>query len=115
MIKRFLTLAFGASLLMSNALQAQNTVSWLRYPAISPDGSQIAFTYKGDLYLVPTSGGKATQLTFHEAHDFKPVWSRDGQHISFASDRYCFLNVPKHKLCKVYPKQIPGQMQLHLN
>ena len=88
MIKRILTLAFGASLLMSSGVQAQNSANWLRYPAISPDGSQIAFTYKGDLYLVPSSGGKATQLTFHEAHDFKPVWSRDGQHISFASDRY---------------------------
>lgn len=88
MLKRILTLAFGASLLMGSGVQAQNSASWLRYPAISPDGSQLAFTYKGDLYLVPTSGGKATQLTFHEAHDFKPVWSRDGQHISFASDRY---------------------------
>jgi Tol biopolymer transport system component len=77
MKKRFLTLAFGASLFLGSAVQAQNSPNWLRYPAISPDGSQIAFTYKGDLYLVPTVGGEATQLTFHEAHDFKPVWSRD--------------------------------------
>ncbi|MCH7409399.1 S41 family peptidase [Belliella sp. DSM 111904] len=69
-------------------LSAQDAPNWLRYPSISPDGKQIAFTYKGDLYTIPSSGGKATQLTFHEAHDFMPVWSKDGQQIAFASDRY---------------------------
>jgi Tol biopolymer transport system component/C-terminal processing protease CtpA/Prc len=61
---------------------------WLRYPAISPDGSKIAFTYKGDIYVVPSSGGTATPVTFHEAQDFMPVWSRDGKSIAFASSRY---------------------------
>ncbi len=68
----------------SNAEKA----SWIRYPSISPDGTKIAFTYKGDIYTVPTSGGRATQLTFHEAHDYMPVWSKDGSQIAFASDRY---------------------------
>ncbi|MCH6232966.1 S41 family peptidase [Cognataquiflexum rubidum] len=67
---------------------SQESPKWLRYPSISPDGSQIVFTYKGDLYSIPASGGKATQLTFHEAHDFMPVWSKDGSKIAFASDRY---------------------------
>jgi tricorn protease len=67
---------------------AQTTPKWMRYPAISPDGSQIAFTFKGDLYLVSSSGGNAKQITFHEAHDYKPVWSKDGNQIAFASDRY---------------------------
>ncbi|MCC5936375.1 MAG: PD40 domain-containing protein, partial [Lunatimonas sp.] len=67
---------------------AENAPNWLRYPAISPDGSQIVFTYKGDLYKVASNGGRATQLTFHEAHDFMPVWSKDGKKIAFASDRY---------------------------
>ena len=46
------------------------------------------FTYKGDLYRVPADGGTATPLTVHQAHDFMPVWSRDGKQIAFASDRY---------------------------
>ncbi len=66
----------------------QSAPQWMRYPAISPDGSQIAFTYKGDLFLVPSQGGDARQITFHEAHDYKAVWSRDGKQIAFSSDRY---------------------------
>lgn len=69
-------------------LQAQDNPNWLRHISISPDGSQIAFTYKGDLYKVSSSGGDATQLTFHTAHDYAATWSKDGSKIAFASDRY---------------------------
>jgi tricorn protease len=27
-------------------------------------------------------------LTFHKAHDYEPVWSKDGSKICFASNRY---------------------------
>ena len=67
---------------------SQDAPNWLRHSAISPDGSQIVFTYKGDLYKVPTAGGDATQLTYHDAHDYKAIWSKDGSKIAFASDRY---------------------------
>ncbi len=39
------------------------TPLWLRDVQISPDGSTIAFTYKGDIYTVPSRGGSATRLT----------------------------------------------------
>jgi len=67
---------------------AQNNPLWMRYPAISPDGQSIVFSYKGDLYKVAASGGNAVALTMHEAHDYYPVWSHDGKSIAFASDRY---------------------------
>ena len=73
---------------ISGLAAAQTAPSWMRYPAISPDGKTIVFTYKGDLYKVPASGGNAVQLTQHEGHDFMPVWSPDGESISFGSDRY---------------------------
>ncbi|WP_192820394.1 S41 family peptidase [Rufibacter sp. LB8] len=79
----------GALLAISaGGASAQNSPTWLRYPSISPDGQTIVFTYKGDLYRVPANGGNAIPLTAHEAHDFMPVWSKDGKSIVFASDRY---------------------------
>lgn len=66
----------------------QSNPLWLRYTAISPDGSTILFTYKGDIYSVPSSGGMATPLTISESYDYSPVWSSDGTSIAFASDRY---------------------------
>lgn len=56
-------------------------------PALSPDGETLAFTYMGDLWTCPVSGGDATRLTVHEAYEHAPVWSPDGSKIAFASDR----------------------------
>ncbi len=61
---------------------------WMRYPSISPDGKTIVFSYKGDLYTVPSQGGEAKILTMHEAYDFRPVWSPDSKTIAFASNRF---------------------------
>ncbi|MDE5807305.1 MAG: PDZ domain-containing protein [Muribaculaceae bacterium] len=60
---------------------------WVRDVKISPDGSKIAFTYKGDIYTVPSAGGTATRLTSDPSYESAPVWSPDGNKIAFASDR----------------------------
>jgi tricorn protease len=64
-----------------------------RHPAPSPDGSQIAFSWQGDLWLVPVAGGEARRLTAHPATERYPVWSRDGSMLAFASDRHGSLDV----------------------
>ncbi|MAD98662.1 MAG: peptidase S41 [Flavobacteriaceae bacterium] len=74
--------------LVTLGINGQENPKWMRYSAISPDGTQIAFTYKGDLYKVSSSGGDAVQLTYHTAHDYMPVWNKKGDKIAFASNRY---------------------------
>jgi Tol biopolymer transport system component/C-terminal processing protease CtpA/Prc len=93
---RLLTAALLASappLVAQAPSTAPEGASWMRYPAISPDGRTLVFTYKGDLYTVPTTGGAAVPLTSHAANDVMPVWSRDGKRIAFASDRHGNLDV----------------------
>ena len=60
----------GASSLSATA----TTPLWMRDANISPDGKEIVFTYKGDIYKVSANGGNAVQLT--------------GRQIAFASDRH---------------------------
>lgn len=66
---------------------AQQSPLWLRFSAISPDGKEIAFSYKGDLFTVPVTGGVANQLTSNEAYEAYPVWSPDSKKIAFVSTR----------------------------
>lgn len=80
------TLALTA-LLSALCASATEAPLWLRNTAISPDGKTIAFTYKGDIFTVPTNGGTATQITSDEAYDTTPLWSPDGTRIAFSSNR----------------------------
>ena len=90
MKKIFLSAALLAASLASFA---QQNPLWMRYPAISPDGSTIVFAYKGDIYSVPSQGGEARQLTTNAAFDSYPIWSPDGKKIAFASNREGSMDV----------------------
>lgn len=78
---------------MGRSLQAQEAPLWLRHVALSPDGKEIAFAYKGDLFTVPVTGGRALQITTNAAFDSQPVWSPDSQILAFASDRFGSMDV----------------------
>lgn len=88
----------GAALALSTALSALAAPSaplgpvanplWLRQSSMSPDGKQIAFTFQGNLYLVPTTGGTARLLVANGNHVTAPVWSPDGKLLAYAADVY---------------------------
>lgn len=60
----------------------------LRQPAINNNGSLVAFSFQGDIWTVPSAGGKATRLTIHEAYETNPVFSPDGKQIAFNGARF---------------------------
>lgn len=74
-------MALGAA-----AAVSAETPRWLRNTSISPDGKTIAFTYKGDIFTVPSQGGTASRLTSGSYASY-PVWSPDSRTIVFSSNR----------------------------
>lgn len=55
-----------------------------QYPALSPDGSLIAYTWDGgnlhnrDIYIQQTDGSRQVRVTSYPGADRQPVWSPDG-------------------------------------
>ena len=58
-----------------------NEARLLRFPAIW--GEKIVFSYAGDLYSVPSSGGTAHQLTSDIGYEMFARFSPDGKQIAF--------------------------------
>ena len=55
-------------------------------PAISPDGTRIAFAALNDIYVMPV-GGKPVNITHDAAFDTDPAWSPDGMRLAYSSDK----------------------------
>ncbi|MGV3761238.1 S41 family peptidase [Parapedobacter sp.] len=78
MKKTCLLLALLCSILVT---AAQEEVRLLRFPAVH--GSQVVFTYAGDLYTASTQGGMARRITSHPGYELFARFSHDGKHIAF--------------------------------
>jgi tricorn protease len=75
------------------ALAQPGQVALPRFPSVSPDGSELIFSWRGDLWRASTEGGEAIRLTRHDLDDLHSSWSDDGERIVFASMRDGYLNL----------------------
>ncbi len=64
-----------------------------QHPAVSPDGSFIVYSDRGDLWAVPRSGGTASRLTSHPATEKRAAFSPDSSMLAFESDRDGATNI----------------------
>ena len=79
---------------LSASAQADNGLVQLpRFPSISPDGTEVVFSWGGDLWRVSAGGGQADRLTRHNLDDMHSTWSPDGEWITFTSMRDGYMNL----------------------
>ena len=60
-------------------------------PRVSPDGKQLAYDVhdgkQSDVWVLELATGKGSRLTFDRSDESNPVWTPDGQRITFTSTR----------------------------
>jgi tricorn protease len=85
MRKIFLTLALAGMALAAGfqgfSQDAGGEARLLRFP--STNGSDVAFSYAGDLFTAPLAGGEARRLTSHIGYEMFARYSPDGKTIAF--------------------------------
>ena len=78
-LSKQIALIFATLLLLSSPAYSQTKL--LRFPDIR--GDRVVFTYAGDLWTAPASGGSAVHLTTHPGVEVFGKFSPDGKWIAF--------------------------------
>lgn len=72
-------------------------VDFPRFPSISPDGSQLAFTWRGDIFIADIDlrapSLPATRLTNHPLDEIRTVFLPDGSGIVFTGEQTGYTNL----------------------
>ena len=88
---KLLSRAHETPLPAGRPLQVTSTEAWEGQPALSPDGTRIAYAANTggnlDIYVADVHGGSPLRLTDDAAIDASPVWFPDGREIAFVSER----------------------------
>ena len=79
--------AFAIVCALATASTAGEPVRLPNNPALSPDGTTLAFDWNGDVWTVPSAGGVARPLTQQPGRSREPKFSPDGRSLAFISDR----------------------------
>lgn len=84
---RALSFVIVLTALLVGTAHADDSALGVLFPAISPDGTQVAFSHQGDIWVATVKGGMARRLTVSIAFDRSPCWSPDCKTLLFSSQR----------------------------
>ena len=74
----------AVAVMCASELSSQISAKLFRYPDVS--ATQIAFTYGGDIWVAPKSGGTAVRLSSPVGAEVFPKFSPDGESIAFTGN-----------------------------
>ena len=84
MKKQFLFSLMALSVVATGVKAEGDEARLLRFP--TTNGTDVVFTYAGDLYTAPLSGGEARRLTSHIGYELFARFSPDGKTIAFTGE-----------------------------
>ena len=82
-MKKYLLTILSFGLALSFSAKADEA-RLLRFPATN--GTDIVFSYAGDLFTAPLAGGEAKRLTSHIGYEMFAKYSPDGKTIAFTGE-----------------------------
>lgn len=87
-MKQNVLLTLGAACALSLTVEAQQQPYFTSHPTLSPDGKTIVFSFEGDLWKSPVSGGHAHRITAFPGEEKNPRISPDGKWLAFSSNQF---------------------------
>jgi len=69
------------------AQKSTDAPTFISYPTLSPDGQVVVFSFEGDLWKVPSSGGQASRLTAMRGEEIAARISPDGKWLAFSANQ----------------------------
>lgn len=85
---KFLKRILLAAVFLPWIAAAQQSLYFTSAPAISPDGSEVIFSYNNNLWKSSVNGGLSYQITSLQGISTRPRISPDGKWIAFSNSQY---------------------------
>lgn len=95
---------FTIAVFTCSLLLAQESL--IRKPVINPNGTEMAFSYFGDIWIYNFNSKESKRLTIHKAYESNPIWNTNGTEIAFSSNRKSNENVFTTSIKGGVPKQL---------
>lgn len=77
-----------------------------RSPALNHDGSQLAFSWQGDIWTYNMETEQSTRLTVNESYEADPAWDPDGERLVFTTNRFGSADVMMMDLSTGLPNRV---------